>query len=39
MSIKLMRLRPNRVIYDAPPPYSGKGRPPSHGAKFNLFSV
>jgi len=31
-----MRLRPNRVIYDAPPPYSGKGRPRSHGAKFKL---
>ncbi|WP_338059009.1 transposase [Aphanizomenon flos-aquae] len=33
---KLMRLRPNRVVYDAPPPYSGKGRPRSHGAKFKL---
>ncbi|WP_217385537.1 hypothetical protein [Dolichospermum sp. UHCC 0259] len=31
-----MRLGPNRVVYDAPPPYSGKGRPRSHGAKFKL---
>lgn len=31
-----MRLRPNRVVYDAPPPYSGRGRPRSHGAKFKL---
>jgi len=33
---KLMRLRPNRVLYGAPPPYSGKGRPRSHGDKFKL---
>jgi len=33
---KLMRLRPNRVIYDAPPPYSGKVVPVLYGAKFKL---
>ncbi|MFO5493437.1 MAG: hypothetical protein ACLBM6_13050, partial [Cuspidothrix sp.] len=31
---KLMRLCPNQAIYDVPPPYSGKGPPRSHGAKF-----
>lgn len=33
---KLMRLRPNRVLYAAPGPYSGKGRPRKHGQKFTL---
>ena len=33
---KLMRLRPNRVLYGPPPPYSGKGRPAKHGDKFAL---
>lgn len=32
----LMRLRPNRVLYAAPPEYSGRGRRPIHGAKFVL---
>jgi len=32
----LMRLRPNRVLYAAPPEYSGRGRRPKHGAKFVL---
>lgn len=33
---KLLRVRPNRVLYAPPPPYSGKGRPRKHGPKFNL---
>lgn len=33
---KLMRLRPNRVIYGPPGSYSGKGRPRKHGRKFTL---
>ncbi len=35
-SDKLMRLWSNRVLYDPPPPYSGRGRPRKHGAKFTL---
>lgn len=33
---KLMRLRPNRVLYGPPPAYKGQGRPPKHGDKFTL---
>jgi len=33
---QLLRLRPSRVLYQAPPPYQGKGRPRKHGAKFSL---
>ncbi len=33
---KLMRLRPNRCLWGPPPPYSGKGRPKKHRAKFKL---
>jgi hypothetical protein len=33
---KLLRLRPNRVLYGPPPPYSGRGRPAKHGDKFTL---
>ena len=33
---KLMRLRSNRVLYGAPPPYTGVGRPRVHGEKFKL---
>lgn len=33
---KLMRLRPNRVVYGPPGEYSGRGRPPKHGDKFTL---
>lgn len=33
---KLIRLRSNRVLYGAPPPYSGKGRPRKHGEVFKL---
>lgn len=33
---QLLRLRPNRVLYQEPPPYQGKGRPRKHGAKFAL---
>jgi hypothetical protein len=32
----LLRLRPNMCLWGAPPPYSGKGRPKVHGAKFKL---
>jgi hypothetical protein len=32
----LVRLRSNRVLYEAPEPYQGKGRPPKHGQKFHL---
>ncbi len=31
---KLMRSRSNRVLYGAPPPYKGIGRPRIHGNKF-----
>ncbi len=33
---KLMRLRSNRVLYGAPAPYTGVGRPRVHGNKFKL---
>jgi hypothetical protein len=33
---KLIRLRPNLCLWGAPPPYSGRGRPPQHGRKFKL---
>lgn len=33
---KLIRLRSNRVLYGAPPPYTGIGRPRKHGDKFKL---
>ena len=33
---KLMRSRSNRVLYGAPPPYTGIGRPRIHGNKFKL---
>lgn len=33
---KLMRSRSNRVLYGAPPPYTGIGRPRVHGDKFKL---
>jgi hypothetical protein len=33
---KIVRLRPNLCLRSAPPPYSGKGRPRVHGAKFKL---
>jgi DDE superfamily endonuclease len=33
---KLLRLRPNRVLYLAPIEYKGNGRPPKHGEKFKL---
>jgi hypothetical protein len=33
---QLLRLRPNRVLYRPPPPYSGRGRPRKHGTKFAL---
>ena len=32
----LFRVRPNRKLYGAPPPYRGHGRPPLHGAVFRL---
>ena len=32
----LFRLRPNRKVYGAPPPYAGKGRKATHGALFRL---
>jgi hypothetical protein len=35
-SIKLLRLRPNRVLYHAPKAYEGHGRPHKHGEKFKL---
>ena len=31
-----MRLRSNRLLYGAPPPYTGIGRPRIHGDKFKL---
>jgi len=33
---KIVRLRPNLCLRGAPPPYSGRGRPAIHGAKFKL---
>ena len=33
---KLLRLRPNRVLYLAPAAYQGIGRPQKHGEKFKL---
>lgn len=33
---KLMRVRSNRNLWSAPEPYSGRGRPRWHGAKFKL---
>ena len=33
---KLMRIRTNRNLWAEPPPYSGRGRPRIHGAKFKL---
>lgn len=33
---KLLRTRSNRVVYGPPPPYSGRGRPRKHGARFKL---
>lgn len=33
---KLIRLRSNRLLYGAPPAYSGTGRPRVHGDKFKL---
>ena len=35
-SDKLMRLRPNRCVFGAPPPYPGTGRPKKHGHKMKL---
>jgi hypothetical protein len=32
----VMRLRPNRCLFQAPPIYQKKGRPRKHGDKFNL---
>ncbi len=31
-----MRLRPNRCVFGAPPPYQGTGRPHKHGEKMKL---
>ena len=36
---KLMRLRPNRVLWGAPPPSTGPGRPRLHGQRFALKDV
>lgn len=33
---KVIRLRPNICLWGPPPPYSGRGRRPVHGAKFKL---
>jgi hypothetical protein len=33
---KLIRLRSNLCLWTAPPPYRGRGKPPSHGSKFKL---
>ena len=33
---KLMRLRPNRCVFGAPPPCPGTGRPKKHGHKMKL---
>ncbi|MCI0419527.1 MAG: transposase, partial [Acidobacteria bacterium] len=32
----LFRVRPNRKLRRAPPPYGGRGRPPEHGSVFRL---
>lgn len=32
----LFRLRSNRVVWGVPPPYSGRGKPCTHGHKFKL---
>lgn len=32
----LFRVRPNRKLYRAPPPYGGLGRPAIHGSVFRL---
>ena len=36
---KLMRLRSNRLLYGAPPPYTGIGRPRVHGDKFKRWRL
>jgi hypothetical protein len=36
---KLLRLRPNRVLYHEPDEYSGVGRRAKHGKKFSLQDV
>jgi hypothetical protein len=33
---KLLRLRPNLRLYEAPPPYRGRGPHPKHGSPFKL---
>lgn len=33
---KVIRMRPNRCLWGAPPPYRGWGRPAEHGAKFKI---
>lgn len=33
---KLLRLRPNLRLFEAPPPYKGRGPRPKHGAPFKL---
>ena len=33
---KILRLRPNLCLWGTPPPYSGRGRPAVHGARFKL---
>jgi hypothetical protein len=33
---KVIRMRPNRCLWGAPPPYCGWGRPAEHGAKFKI---
>jgi len=32
--VTVVRMRRDRVLYRDPPPYSGRGRPPSHGERF-----
>ena len=32
----LLRIRPNRVLWNTPPPYGGTGRPRAYGPKFSL---
>jgi hypothetical protein len=36
---QLLRLRPNRVLYQSPPKYQGQGRPRKHGPKFALKAL
>jgi hypothetical protein len=36
---KLMRLRSNLVLYKAPSPYRGRGRPAVHGRKFKFHDA